>query len=440
MHAADTSEAMYGDEQQNPGPSLVYVLWDESYFWALTLWRALRQGRVPFCLVRAREIARGLLQERPPAALLVPGGWARFKSSALGLRGRQAIAAYLAGGGTYLGICGGAGLALPEHDGLDLCPLCRKPMAQRLPNFSGNVSATLHAHPLVPDTLPSPAHLPVWWPSQFAVPREADIQVLASYAGPGPGFWVSDLAWEDIRQCEPESWQRLYGINLNPGLLAGEPCVITGAYGRGRYILSYAHLESPASPAANVWLGHMLSLLLEQAPHGIREKPGIPLDPLVVSEWDLQATPARWDDPYLARMAAELEEVIGLGMRHFLLFWRRPWLLGWRRGVPGFVLTTLFAQLRTARSLTPNSEALKYWQDKAETAANDMARFRARMSAYLMDERLALHNGPPSSPEACSTPAQQTLRDALVGEFPGYGGLFGRMAKTLDELLWLLCR
>ncbi|HDQ40195.1 MAG TPA: biotin--protein ligase [Desulfonatronum sp.] len=427
---------MSSDEQRNPGRDHVYVLWDESYYWALLLWRFLRRGLVPFRLVRARDIANGLLERFPPAALLVPGGWARFKSAALGPRGRRAIGKYLEKGGSYLGFCGGAGLALPEYDGLALCPLCRKPMSQRLPNFSGSVAATLHAHPLVPENLASPVHLPVWWPSQFALPPDANVQVLASYAGPGPGFWVSDLAWDDIRNQEPESWRQLYGINLDPDQLAGEPCVIAGVCGQGRYILSYAHLESPAFPAANFWLGHMLSLLLGQPP-GILSSSN---DPWTASDWDLQNMAACWNDPRLARMTEDLEEVIALGKRHFLLFWRYPWLLGWRRGVPGFVLTTLFAQLKTVRCLEPGKEALQYWDSRAADAADAMAAFREQMSAYLTAERLALHNGPPSSPEACSSEVQQIRRNALVGEFPGYGGLFGHIAKTLDELLWLLCR
>lgn len=439
---------MHGNDQRVSARNQAYVLWDESYFWVLMLRRALRRAQVSFRLIRARDVAAGLLQRDPAAVLIVPGGWARFKSAALGPEGRRAIVRYLEAGGAYLGFCGGAGLALPEHDGLALCPLCRKPMSQRLPNFSGNVVATLHAHPLVPANIPSPAHLPVWWPSQFAVPPGADIQVLASYAGPGPDFWVSDLDWDDIRLRDPESWRRLYGINLDPDLLAGEPCVLSGRYGLGRYILSYAHLESPAAPAANSWLGHILSLLLGQPP-GIPpntgpdnppEDPWSCLEPFAVPEWDLGNTPACWAEPRLDRMAADLDEVIALGMRHFLLFWRRPWLLGWRRGVPGFVLTTLYAQLKTARSLAPNEDALRYWEIHGKDASLAMAEFREGMSAYLMDERLAMHNGPPSSPEACSNALQQARRNALLGQFPGYGGLYGRVAKTLDELLWLLLR
>lgn len=425
---------MSGDDHQLRHAQL-HVLWDEAYLWVLMLRRALRHGRFPFRLVRAREIEEGLLQQQPPTALLVPGGWARFKSAALGHKGREAVIKYLAAGGAYLGFCGGAGLALPEQDGLNICPLRRKPMAQRLPNFSGNVTAALHAHALVPQTHPAKVHLPVWWPSQFAVPSGANVQVLASYAGPGPDLWVSDLNWEDIRNRAPHAWQQLYGINLNPDLLVGEPAVISGAYGqggRGRYILSYAHLESPNAPAANFWLGHMLSLLLGQAPSQPSPEAG------TVPEWDLRNAPTLWEDPRLARMDAHLNAVITLGMRHFLFCWRRPWLLGWRRGLPGFVLTTLFAQIKTAASHAPTREVLVFWDEHGPETERLLCEFVKLMSTYLLNERLALHNSPPSSPEACTDAAQQALRKRMVGRFPGYGGLFSRIVKALDEVLWLL--
>lgn len=427
---------MPGDDHQLRHAQL-YVLWDEAYLWVLMLRHALRHGRFPFRLVRAREISAGLLQQQPPKALLVPGGWARFKSAALGRKGREAVTKYLAAGGAYLGFCGGAGLALPEQDGLDICPLCRKPMAQRLPNFSGNVAAALHAHPLVPQTHPSEIYLPVWWPSQFAASSETNVQVLASYAGPGPDFWVSDLAWADIRDSAALVWQQRYGINLNPDLLAGEPAVISGSYGqngRGRYILSYAHLESPNAPAANIWLGHMLSLLLGQVPSLASPEAG------TVPEWDLRNAPILWENPRLERMDAGLNLLIALGMRHFLLCWRRPWLLGWRRGLPGFALTTLFAQIKTAGSLAPTREALCFWEEHGPGTERMLGEFVELMSVYLLNERLARHNSQPSSPGACSDPAQHALRETLVGRFPGYGGLFGRIAKAMDEVLWLLCK
>ncbi|PTN38873.1 biotin--protein ligase [Desulfonatronum sp. SC1] len=425
------------------GSGSICLLWDESHLWAILLWRCLAAWGVPLRLARASEIAAGLLRDQPPAALFVPGGWARFKAEALGSDGRKAVGDYLRSGGVYVGLCGGAGLALPDNHGLAVCPLCRKPMAQRLPNFSGSVAcAPQQCHPLVPQDIPALIDLPVWWPSQFAIPKDAapggaaakaatkataGIDVLAAYVRPGPDFWVSDLALEQVAAPERSAWERLYGINLDPELLRGEPCIVTGLAGTGRYILSYAHLETPRAPAANSWLGHMLSFLLGQPPglFGNRTAPA----------WNLGETPIVWDDPCLARIAAHLEAIIALGMRHFLLFWRHPWLLGWRRGIPGFVLTTLYAQVQTIRSLPPHAETEALWARHAADMEVLVHEFRRKMEAYLIAERLVMQRTP-SSPEGSACDQVQKQRRELIGRFPGYGGLFGRIVRQLDELVW----
>ncbi|WP_156932988.1 biotin--protein ligase [Desulfonatronum lacustre] len=413
------------------GSGSICLLWDESHLWAILLWRCLAAWGVPLRLARASEIAAGLLRDQPPTALFVPGGWARFKAEALGPDGRKAVGDYLRSGGVYVGLCGGAGLALPDNHGLAVCPLCRKPMAQRLPNFSGSVAcAPQQGHPLVPQNVPALIDLPVWWPSQFAVPEDATtggIDILAAYVRPGPDFWVSDLALEQVAAPERSAWERLYGINLDPELLRGEPCIVTGPVGTGRYILSYAHLETPGSPAANSWLGHMLSFLMGQPPRLFenREAPA----------WNLAETPVAWDDPHLARIAAHLEAIIALGMRHFLLFWRHPWLLGWRRGIPGFVLTTLTAQVQTIRSLPPHAETEALWARHADDVETLALEFRRKMEAYLIAERLVMQRTP-SSPEGSACDQVQKQRRELIGRFPGYGGLFGRIVRQLDELVW----
>ncbi|WP_045218091.1 hypothetical protein [Desulfonatronum thioautotrophicum] len=416
----------------------IFLLWDESHFWAILLWRCLAAWDVPLRLVRAREIAAGLLRDQPPAALFVPGGWARFKAEALGTSGMRAVDTYLRTGGVYVGLCGGAGLALPDNHGLAVCPLCRKPMSQRLPNFSGSmICKSLRGHPLVPESIDPRIDLPVWWPSQFALPPPAasrscsgmppEIDVLASYIRPGPDFWVSDLALEQIAEQERCSWERLYGINLNPELLRDEPCIVTGPANDGRYILSYAHLETPGAPAANSWLGHMLSFLLGQPPH-LSEN-------LEAPAWNLALTPVLWEDPYLTRIAGHLEAIINLGIRHFLLFWRHPWLLGWRRGIPGFVLTTLYSQTQTIRSLPPHASTEIFWARHRQDTEVLVQEFRRKMEAYLIAERLVMQRTP-SSPEGSACDEVQNQRRELIGRFPGYGGLFGRIANQLDDLVW----
>ncbi len=55
----------------------VALLWDESHIWGLIAWRALAAWGLPHRLLSASAIAQGALSRNPPAALLVPGGWAR---------------------------------------------------------------------------------------------------------------------------------------------------------------------------------------------------------------------------------------------------------------------------------------------------------------------------------------------------------------------------
>ncbi|WP_448339553.1 BPL-N domain-containing protein [Desulfovibrio piger] len=279
--------------------------------------------------------------------LLVPGGNARLKARALGEKGRQAVRDYLAEGGRYLGFCGGAGLALSQHrsqDGLGLCPWGRAPYPERLHHLISG-----HAHMRVrscmardlpavrpdfpkafpdgaaPDPLRPPlgdeacalvpphwrgcAHghdddcrhcgncrpprddghvpsLPVWWPGRFAPEADERVSILASYRQPDTDFWLADLPLSRIPAPVFEAWKDLYGVNVSADFLDGQPLMVAGNYGQGRYVLSYSHLETPDSHDANAWLAHLLRVLAGLAPQ--RE---------LVPAWDLHRKAAfRWPD------------------------------------------------------------------------------------------------------------------------------------------------
>ena len=81
--------------------------------------------------------------------LIVPGGWASDKTAALGQEGRDAVREFVRSGGSYLGICGGAGFALDTQDGLGLVNVKRVPTAQRIPSFSGEIGLIPEAAPPV---------------------------------------------------------------------------------------------------------------------------------------------------------------------------------------------------------------------------------------------------------------------------------------------------
>lgn len=394
------------------------LLWDESHLWGLLLHRALVALGAPLTLVKAEQVGAGILRDLAPSALIVPGGWARLKSVALGEDGRREIRDYVRRGGTYLGFCGGAGLALGSERGapfLDLCTWSRKPASQRLPNFSGHVWCT------VQDAETSyEAALPVWWPSQFAPDATAPLEVLAHYERPGPDFWSADLDWSGIAPGEVGQWEDLYGINLNPDRLRHEPCIVRGGYGQGSFVLSYAHLETPASPQANTLLSRLLGL--------DQTRP--------VPAWDLGHVAPQWDDAQLGDMQTCLAELIGFGQSHFLLFWRTPWLLGWRRGVPGSPINFLLAMTWQARHAKPSAASTAYWAEHGERCHAKCLDFCRQTRKYLLQERRILAISP-SSPETSASPSLQRHKQELFGKFPGYGGLYGEILRTLDELLWL---
>ncbi len=402
----------------NRHPAHLAVLWDESHLWGLLLHRALQALDAPFTLLNAGDVKAGSLRALAPATLIVPGGWARLKSLALGEDGRSEIRAYVETGGNYLGFCGGAGLALGSERGtpfLDLCSWSRKPAAQRLPNFSGHLRCSVRH-----EAGSYEAALPVWWPSQFAPDDTAPLDVVARYESPGPDFWSADLEWSGVAPKEVGQWEELYGINLNPELLRHEPCIVRGRYGRGSFTLSYAHLETPDSPDANALLCRLL---------GLGRSGQVPA-------WDLAREEPRWADEPLRAMQAALLDLIGFGQSHFLLFWRTPWLLGWRRGVPGSPLNFLLAMIWQARHAGAPPAARDYWARHGGQCLSQCREFCTRVRKYLLQERRILATAP-SSPESSASPSLQRSKQELFGKFPGYGGLYGDILRTLDELLWL---
>lgn len=415
----------------------VFVYWDDAHLWGLMALRALSAWGVPHRLVRGTEIAQGVLRGNPHGLLLAPGGNARGKADALGPAGLTEIRAFVRQGGRYLGFCGGAGLALSGGNGLALCPWTRRGFTDRLQHFiSGHVEVSLaQGNGLVPAVLGESALVPVWWPAQFA-PADGDVTVLARYQGPGPDLWMADLALASLPEGTASDWEALYGVRIRPDFLDGRPCVITGAYGAGRYVLSYAHLETPASPQANAWLHHLLNAIHAKEPtQQKRQAASVPKDSALPA-WDPAAEPEAWDDPALMRARAGLFRLVETGREHFLLFWRTPWLLGWRRGIPGAAINSLLALVCHCLALPPTASARQFWKDAGKDFERDFALFFRGVTGLLLAERLAMtlvHDGAP-------LPGLSQQREALFGPPPASGGLYARLLRPLEELFWRLYR
>lgn len=511
----------------------VFVVWDDSHLWGLLVLRYLRALGLPHQILRAHDIAEGALSGKsgavggfqgvcalagaqaspsaspaPPAdalpadssgapsLLIVPGGWARGKALRLGEAGLKAIRDFVARGGSYLGFCGGAGLALTSPGGprqgesLGLCPWGRMGFAGRLQHFlSGDVRLGLCPG----DSLSLPgateALAQVWWPGQFAPPAgrqgldtDDGVKVLARYSGLGPDFWVADLALSRFPEEALSDWENLYGLQVRPDFLTGRPAVISGQYGAGRYVLSYPHLETPDSPQANAWLAHLLAGLTaasasdsapvsDSAPAPASTAPVSTAAPLsaprplaapasghapkawrvVIPPWHVgqesaQAdAPAPWPDAALSQAKAGLEEAIGLGQDHLLLFWRNPWLLGWRRGVPGPGINSVYALVCEALSRpapAPGSSAELFWREHSEDFVRLATLFCKGLSGLLLAERLDMTVRQTPGVDGADDMFSKNLRDmrsALFGPPPAAGGVCGQLLGLLEELcarLW----
>ena len=419
----------------------VFVLWDASHIWGLMAWRALRGMGLPCRLVKGKEIADGALLGKPgphspaqrPSLLLVPGGSARHKALALGAAGREAVRQWLAAGGAYLGFCGGAGLALSharDDEGLNICPWSRASYPQRLLHLiSGQVRATLTAGEELSLPLPvgSALSLPVWWPGRFAPGRDENVRMLAAYARPDTDFWLADLPLQGIPRHVFDAWQALYGVDLSADFITGQPVVISGHYGKGRYVLSYSHLETPQSPDGNAWLTLLLQRLAGLAPYSH-----------LVPEWHVDALPPVQHEAALALLEA-LQGVRGLlhmAVEHHLFFRRTPWLWGWRSGLPGAACNNLHTALTTAAALSPSSYALRWWQDICPRFQELSRVFIAGAEGYLLACRLS-DTLSPSLPDAVCKRGLDNQREALFGHPMQGGGLVGELLSLVEEFIYL---
>ncbi|BBD09805.1 BPL-N domain-containing protein [Desulfovibrio ferrophilus] len=412
--------------------SSIYIYWDESHLWGLLVWRALRAFGLPYRLVRAKEISQGLLSRKPPVALVVPGGMARRKFELLGDEGVREIQDYVSGGGVYFGFCGGAGLGLTGRHGLGLCPWKRRAFTDRLQHaMSGHMRVRpARDNALTPQTLSEAPLLPVWWPARFEPSPDDGVNVLAAYQAPGPDFWVADIPLDSIPRGALDDLETIHDLSIWPHFMVDQPCLVEGHYGQGRYVLSYTHLETPASRDANLWLAHLIHKLT-----GLCSRDGAALTPA----WNLEALPRRWADEDggedLARAKAGLEGSIREGSQEMLFFQRNSWLLGWRRGIPGASLNALYSMVCQAQSISPCAEAQSYWHEQAPRFLETLELFRHGLTGYLLSERLAMTTSGTNNAIPENVLSEQRM--ALFGSRMSHGGIFAELISVMDELLFL---
>ncbi|MFI5295406.1 MAG: BPL-N domain-containing protein [Thermodesulfovibrionales bacterium] len=423
--------------------SKVAFLWDESFLWGVMSYKALRANGLSFDLFRSEDIRRGKLKDY--SLLFVAGGWASNKLKSLGDDGVSEIKKFVRRGGNYLGFCGGAGLA--TLDGMGLVNVRRKPTKERVPSFSGRIRLDLIEHPIwkaIREGGPkgggnsSSQIFQAWWPSQFLVEGE-ETKILATYRDALPDSFSADLNVGDTEAAG--SWdkmEKIYGIKLDPDRLRNDPAVLEGKYGEGRVILSLIHFDTPGDENGPVVLGNLWEYLAGEKSER-RECGNHPQNAAGLSE------PAVYVDLMKAvhEFEAEVGELISLGMRNFLWFWRNPMLLQWRRGVRGLEYCTLYIMIREIAEIMRIKKA-PWAGDVTSRLERGLGVARSLLNPFIKDakrliimERFALQNGHITY-DRCEDPEIKKIRMELFSHSKSYGGLFKDVINEIDRVLFML--
>lgn len=409
------------------------VLWDESFLWGIMARKALVENDLAFDLIRAEDVRKGTLKNY--RMLFVPGGWASNKVKALGDRGIEAIKRFVHDGGAYLGFCGGAGLATME--GIGLLAVTRRPTKERVPSFSGPIRLSPCEHPLWKGIATPLFH--AWWPSQFILVDDT-VSVLAAYSKAMPGAFSSDINVGDAETAG--NWsdlEKLYGINLDPSRLLGEPAVIEGTFGSGRVLLSLVHFDTPGDFAGSKVLRNIWDYF--EAQRAGAAMPEVKTDnPAPGPVKNRQSTPDAADT--IATMLSAVAELIDLGHRNFLWHWRSPMLLQWRRGVRGLEYCTLFIMVKEiAESLkrigNADTVTIKDSDERIDRMARLLYLFTEKAKFLIVRERFAIQTSNITY-ERCDDPEIQRLREELFSLSKSHGGLFKNLADELDSFLYAL--
>ncbi len=408
------------------------LLWDESYLWGIMAHKALAASGFAFDLIRSGDVRNGVLSDY--ALLFVPGGWASNKMKALGDGGVEAIKGFVRDGGAYVGFCGGAGLA--TMDGIGLLPVKRRPTKERVPSFSGPIMLDTADHPLWEDITEPVFH--AWWPSQFLADKS--VSVLASYGEAMPGSFSSDI---NVRDAEAAgSWlelEKTYGINLDPKRLLREPAVIEGRFGEGKVLLSLVHFDTPGDRNGAVVLrniGKYLGAGMMQDAGSIIHHKEQPASRAV------RRKTASAPEAAMMSIESAVVDLIDLGQRNFLWYWRSPMLLQWRRGVRGLEYCTLFVMVSEIAELFGRLKGDQRTEEIGqglERLSGALHSFNGKAKDLLVRERFAMQNSNITY-ERCDDPEIQRLREELFSLSKSHGGLFKVLADEMDSLLFRLLR
>jgi len=407
----------------------VAIFWDESFLWGLIAYDTFLKLSINFDVLTSVDIRNGALYDYD--LIFVPGGWASNKVKALGETGKRNIQRFVESGGSYLGFCGGAGLALTHKHGLGLAPISRKATKERVPSFSGKIKLTHERsdHPVWKGIKDRTA-FHAWWPGQFSIDDGDPIGILASYGTPEPGAYVADLLIEQAMDWD--SLEKSYGTNLNPKRIEGEPALIEARYGKGIVILSYLHFETPGDTPGHKVLLNTLEYLAGR---------NIILDDADRSTPIASAGHRNGDRVALAK-AIEISkklEAAAAGLMEYgesksLWFWRAPWIIQWRRGVRGIEYCTLYTMLKRLSEIMVAAEADSSIVDDLEELKGFSLPFFDKARELLALEHDAISNGP-ISPLEIADERIGRIREELFSGSKSFGGYFKQIIDKIDNIL-----
>jgi hypothetical protein len=273
---------------------------------------------------------------------------------------------------------------------------------------------------------------------------------LASYEAPGDGFQVADLRVSDVD--EGAGWdelEKLYGINLDPRRIRGHPAIIEVERGRGRLVLSYAHLETPDEKWGNRLFHNILKYLNDVSviSTSCGESRSLISPPMEEQRTLHLSSHSRASGISKARQAAA--DLIAFGEAYLLWNWRKPWLLNWRRGIRGLEYGSLYVTLCHMADLEKKLEAEPSgygravfdanWSMRAEELEERTLEFCALAKRLLFEEKIAAGKATFSKLGKVNKRVD-SLRGSLFGNKMSYGGLCGALFDLIDGMLLELIR
>lgn len=390
----------------------IKVLWDGSYLWGLMLWHSIQSLNLPCQLINAIEIAQGAVLGKPKGVLIVPGGSSRLKALSLTPKGLTNIKKWVEDGGNYIGICGGAGLALRSTDkspGIGLSVWKRGEFKDRLNHLlSGYVEADYHCQKV---------SLPVWWPARFDPEPSSSQEILATLKSLTRNTWLGDCP------INPDDFQNEHFMD--------QPLIIRGKHGRGEFILSYAHLETPNSPDAN---NMFYDILFNLADIFFNDN----YKAKVIPEWDLEYYDIKNDvfesvaanassscnlREFMNLQTLKLHKIFLLGTQNNLFFPRKAWLYGWKNGLPGIALNHLGAFCKVLSILPDKDNLNRYWTKKCDFFKSVFQQFFFETEQYLLN--VINHK-------------KQGNKTAKIFGHPMFGGgMIDTLLKELEIMIYL---